>query len=39
MLERVERLQKAVKFAREECNTREVEQVKVGEKIFTYLFT
>lgn len=39
MLERVERLQKAVKFAREECNTREVEQIKVGEKIFTYLFT
>ena len=39
MLERVERLQKAVKFAREECNTREVEQIKVGDRIFTYLFT
>jgi len=37
MLDRVERLQKAVKFAREECNSIEVEQVKVGEKLFHYL--
>lgn len=38
MLERVEKLQKAVKFAREECNTMEVSDIKVGKKIFSYLF-
>jgi hypothetical protein len=38
MLDRVERLQKAVKFAREEANSREVEQVNVGKKVFNYLF-
>jgi len=38
MLERVERLQKAVKFAREEANSRDVDQVKVGEKVFNFLF-
>lgn len=38
ILDRVERLQKAVKFAREECNTIEVMQQKVGEKIFNFLF-
>ena len=37
MLERVEKLQKAVKFAREEANSREVSQVRVGEKVFNYL--
>jgi hypothetical protein len=38
MLERVERLQKAVKFAREEANSREVEQQNIGKKVFNYLF-
>lgn len=38
ILERVERLQRAVKFAREECNSAEAEQVHVGEKVFKYLF-
>lgn len=37
MLERVEKLQKAVKFAREEANSREVQLIKVGEKVFNYL--
>lgn len=38
LLERVERLQEAVKFAREEANNFEVEDQEVGEKIFKYLF-
>jgi len=38
LLERVERLQQAVKFAREEANNLEVEDVKVGDKLFQYLF-
>ncbi|MFL5732092.1 MAG: hypothetical protein ACJ78Q_02730 [Chloroflexia bacterium] len=38
LLERVERLQQAVKFAREEANNMEVEDQKVGEKVFQYLF-
>ena len=38
LLARVERLQEAVKFAREEANNLEVEEQKVGEKIFHYLF-
>ncbi|HEY7349449.1 MAG TPA: hypothetical protein VH599_14130 [Ktedonobacterales bacterium] len=38
LLERVERLQEAVKFAREEANNLEVEEQKVGEKFFKYLF-
>jgi len=38
ILDRVERLQRAVKFAREEANSREVEQQKVGSKIFNFLF-
>jgi hypothetical protein len=37
MLDRVERLQKAVKFARSEANSRDVEHVKVGEKLFNFL--
>src|ERR1051326_7833190 len=37
-LERVERLQEAVKFAREEANNLEVEEIKVGERFFKYLF-
>lgn len=38
LLERVTRLQEAVKFAREEANNLEVTDQKVGEKIFGYLF-
>jgi hypothetical protein len=38
LLERVERLQEAVKFAREEANNMEVEEQKVGERFFKYLF-
>lgn len=39
MLDKVERLQKAVKFAREEANSSEVTQVEVGAKVFNYLFS
>jgi hypothetical protein len=38
LLSRVEKLQQAVKFAREEANNVEVEQQKVGEKVLGYLF-
>jgi hypothetical protein len=38
LLARVEQLQAAVKFAREEANNLEVEDVKVGEQFFAYLF-
>jgi hypothetical protein len=38
LLERVRVLQQAVKFAREEANGMQVQDVKVGEKIFQYLF-
>lgn len=38
MLERCERLQKAVKFAREEANASEVENINVGERVFNFLF-
>ncbi len=38
LLERVERLQQAVKYAREEANNLEIEEQKVGEKVFQYLF-
>jgi hypothetical protein len=38
LLARVERLQEAVKFAREEANGLVVEEHKVGEKVFKYLF-
>lgn len=38
LLERVEKLQKAVKFAREEANNTEVEDQKVAKPIFDYLF-
>ena len=37
MLDRVEKLQRAVKFAREECNSIAVENAKIGEKVFSYL--
>lgn len=38
LLSRVEKVQDAVKAARQEANTVEVEQVKVGETIFNYVF-
>jgi hypothetical protein len=38
LLDRVERLQQAVKFAREEANNIEAEEPRVGERIFRYLF-
>src|SRR5215831_19360577 len=38
LLERVEKLQQAVKFAREEANAIEAEEHKVGERILHYLF-
>ncbi|WDZ84672.1 hypothetical protein [Micromonospora cathayae] len=36
--ERVAKLQQAVKFAREQANMAEVEDVKAGERVFGYLF-
>jgi hypothetical protein len=38
LLTRVEKLQQATKFAREEANDIEVDEHKVGEQIFRYLF-
>jgi hypothetical protein len=38
LAERVERLQEAVKFAREEANNLEVDDQQVGEKVFQFLF-
>jgi len=38
LLVRVEKLQEAVKFAREEANNIEVEDEKIGGKVFQYLF-
>lgn len=38
LIERVEALLAAVKMAREEANAIEVEDVKVGKKVFAYLF-
>ena len=38
LLERVEKLQQAVKFAREEANGTEAVDRRVGEKVFGYLF-
>ncbi|HVU09626.1 MAG TPA: hypothetical protein VHD90_00055 [Phototrophicaceae bacterium] len=38
LIERVEKLQQAVKFAREEANNLEVTDQKVGEKFFKYIF-
>ena len=39
LLERVEKLQQAVKFAREEANNADVDDQKTGGKIFQYLFS
>jgi hypothetical protein len=38
LLERVEKLQDAVKFAREEANNAETTDRRVGDKVFGYLF-
>ncbi len=38
LLNRVEKLQEAVKFAREEANNMEVTEQKVGAQVFNYLF-
>jgi hypothetical protein len=38
LLERVEKLQQAVKFAREEANNMEATDQKLGAKVFQYLF-
>ncbi len=38
LLARVEKLQEAVKFAREEANSMEVEEQKIGEKVLQYIF-
>jgi len=38
LLARVEKLQEAVKFAREEANNMEVEEQKVGASVMQYLF-
>lgn len=38
LLERVEKLQRAVKFAREEANAVDAQSVKAGEAVFGYLF-
>jgi len=39
LLKKVELLQKAVKFAREEANSTEIEQQAMGEKVFGWLFS
>ncbi len=39
LLERVRKLQEAVKFAREEANNLEVDEQHIGEAIFDYLFS
>ncbi|MGC4042871.1 MAG: hypothetical protein QM758_03630 [Armatimonas sp.] len=38
LLNRIEKLQEAVKFAREEANSMDVEDQKIGGKVFQYLF-
>lgn len=38
LLDRVEKLQQAVKFAREEANNAEAVDQKLGDKVFNYLF-
>ncbi len=39
LLNRLEKLQQAVKFAREEANNAEAEEQRVGDRIFNYLFS
>nr|WP_218021266.1 hypothetical protein [Nocardia crassostreae] len=38
LTERVEKLQQAVKFAREEANNAEITQRTLGDEVFGYLF-
>jgi tetrahydromethanopterin S-methyltransferase subunit G len=38
LLERVEKLQQAVKFAREEANNQEADEQKIGRSVLNYLF-
>lgn len=38
ILQRIKRLQEAVKFAREEANSKEVEEIKIGNKVFDFVF-
>ena len=38
LIERIEKLQKAVKYAREEANELEVEEVKLGDKVLGWIF-
>lgn len=38
LIERVEKLQQAVKFAREEANNVEVQEQKIGDSVFQYIF-
>jgi len=38
MLERIERLQRAIKFAREEANAQEAPEQNISGKVFAYLF-
>lgn len=38
LLERVEKLQQAIKFAREEANNAEAPEVKLGDKVFNFIF-
>jgi hypothetical protein len=38
LLERVEKLQQAVKFAREEANNQEADEQKIGRSVLSYLF-
>lgn len=39
MLEKVRKLQDAVKFARETANSLEIQQIKIGDNIFNYLLS
>ncbi|OCR01535.1 hypothetical protein BCD67_18760 [Oscillatoriales cyanobacterium USR001] len=39
LLERLEKLQQAVKFAREEANNTEAEELRIGDRILQYLFS
>ena len=38
LLDRIERLEEAVKFAREEANGKEVDDIKHGRKVMTWIF-
>jgi hypothetical protein len=38
LMKRIEKLQQAVKFAREEANNLDVNEQKIGDKVFDYLF-